>query len=242
MPAYVPQPEVRPMTNLENLRKQAKQFVRWHRERHWTVAEAIRTTLPRYRALSDGEVFATKFQLADAQELLARRAGFRDWAALVAASPEPEDSTEEPSDGANRPRLLAACPFVFVRDIAAGCAYYTEKLGFELSFSYGEPAFYAEVERDGIRLCVRHTDEAVVDPSQAKREQIVLASLEVTDAKALFLEFQGAGVTFSQVFRTEPYGTRTFVVEDPYGNRIHFFDTERHPARREAAATQTERA
>ena len=67
------------MPNLENLRKQAKQFVRWHREGHYPVAAQIRAGLPRFHGLSDREVLQGDFKLSDAQELVARQAGFESW-------------------------------------------------------------------------------------------------------------------------------------------------------------------
>src|SRR5580693_7822681 len=82
MPAYVPLIEVRPMPNLENLKKQAKLYVRWHRDRHYPVAARIRAVLPGFRHLSDREVLARSFKLSDAQELIARKAGFDSWEAL----------------------------------------------------------------------------------------------------------------------------------------------------------------
>jgi hypothetical protein len=54
------------MPNLENLRKQAKQYLRWHRERYYPVAAMIRTHLPRFRTLSDPEILAADFRLSDA--------------------------------------------------------------------------------------------------------------------------------------------------------------------------------
>jgi uncharacterized glyoxalase superfamily protein PhnB len=50
----------------------------------------------------------------------------------------------------------------------------------------------------------------------------VSATLALDDAKPLFLEFQKAGVVFYQALKTEPWGTRTFVVQDPDGNLIAF--------------------
>ena len=106
----------------------------------------------------------------------------------------------------------------------ASCAYYGDVLGFVLAFDYGSPPFYAEVERDGVRLCLRHTDGPIVDSSRARREDVILASFEVSDAKALFLELRTSGAVFAQTLRTEPWGMRDFVVEDPDGNRVGFFD------------------
>ncbi len=224
MPAYVP-PDGGAPVNLDNLRKQAKQYVRWHRDRNGTVAEVIRNALPRYARLSDSQILDEEFRLADAQELVARREGFPDWEALVAACRSPAIGAGGPvPDEGGMPRLLVARPFVFVRDVRAACAYYVDVLGFSLAFDYGSPPFYAEVERDAVRLCVRHTDDPMVDPAQAEREDVILASFEVTDAKALYLELQETGAEFAQTLRTEPYGTRDFIVTDPDGNRVAFFD------------------
>jgi uncharacterized glyoxalase superfamily protein PhnB len=218
------------MSNLENLRKQAKQFVRWHHDRVWTVAEESRNKLPRYGHLSDGEILRAEFKLADAQELVARREGYDGWEALVAACREAAASADGLASRAAEPaRVLVARPFVFTRDVRAACAYYVDALGFELAFDYGKPPFYAEVERDGVRLCIRHTDDPLIDPALAKREEIILASFEVTDAKALYLELQRNGAVFSQTLRTEPYGTRGFIVDDPDGNRVLFFDNRKQP-------------
>jgi len=64
------------MSSVENLRKQAKLYVRWHRERRHTVAAIIWDVLPGFANLTDGEVLDHPFRLADAQALVARRAGY----------------------------------------------------------------------------------------------------------------------------------------------------------------------
>jgi len=107
---------------------------------------------------------------------------------------------------------------------SSSCAYYGDVLGFALAFDYGSPPFYAEVERDGVRICIRHTDAPILDVARARQGDVILASFEVSDAKALYLEVQHVGATFAQALRTEPYGTRSFIVEDGDGNRILFFD------------------
>ena len=70
------------MANLENLKKQAKLILRWHRERNYPVAAQIRAALPRFRQMSDPEILASSFKLGDAQEMVARQAGFENWQAL----------------------------------------------------------------------------------------------------------------------------------------------------------------
>jgi hypothetical protein len=52
MPTYDPIVEAY-MPNLENLKKQAKLILRWHRERHYPVAAQIRAHLPRFLNMPD---------------------------------------------------------------------------------------------------------------------------------------------------------------------------------------------
>jgi hypothetical protein len=75
-----------PMLNVDNLKKQAKQLVRWHREGYYPVARRIRAVLPRYREFDDSAILSQPFALADAQELVARELGFGTWWVSVANS------------------------------------------------------------------------------------------------------------------------------------------------------------
>jgi catechol 2,3-dioxygenase-like lactoylglutathione lyase family enzyme len=129
-------------------------------------------------------------------------------------------SAHAPTPG--KTALLAAEPQLIVSDIAASCEFYTKKLGFAVAFTHGEPAFYAQVFRDGARLNLRHLDTPGIDPTLRDREQLLSASITLGDAKPLFLEYQAAGVAFAQPLRSEPWGARTFVVRDPDGNLILF--------------------
>jgi len=71
------------MSSLEAYRKLAKQLVRWHRAGNYSIGGRIRG-LPRYRQLTDGEALKLKFPLSEAQEIIAREAGFESWTALKA--------------------------------------------------------------------------------------------------------------------------------------------------------------
>lgn len=209
----------RPMSNLENLRKQAKLYVRWHRDGYYPVAARIRAALPRFQGMTDAEVLASDFKLADAQELVARAAGSESWTAL---RKDVETMTTASHGTRATTALLAAEPQLFTRDIAAALDFYTQKLGFAAAFSYGEPPFYAQVFRDGARLNLRHVDASPIDIAMRDREGLLAASIALDDAKPLFLEYQAAGVDFAQTLRTEPWGARTFIVRDPDGNLLLF--------------------
>jgi len=74
---------MRPLPNLENLKKQAKLYLRWHRDRYFPVAAQIRAMLPRFRHLTGQDVLAHNFKSSDAQKLIAKKAGFENWEALL---------------------------------------------------------------------------------------------------------------------------------------------------------------
>jgi len=207
------------MPNLENLKKQAKLYLRWHRDRYYPVAAQIRTVLPRFRHLTDQAVLAHNFKLSDAQELVAKKAGFENWEALLKGVHTMSDLHVETL---SKPTLLAAEPQLFVADVGASCEFYTKKLGFTVAFIYGEPPFYGQVFRDGARLNLRCLPEPAVNPELRDREHLLSASITLDDAKPLFLEFQTAGVVFRQGLKTEPWGARTFIICDPDGNLILF--------------------
>ncbi|MBV8411644.1 MAG: VOC family protein [Alphaproteobacteria bacterium] len=210
------------MPNLENLRKQAKLYVRWHRERYHPVAAQIRALLPRFKEHSDREILDREFKLSDAQELVARQSGFDSWQVLTASLQNGGEATRPRSAA---PTLVAVEAQAFVADIAASCAFYTAKLGFKVAFTYGEPPFYGQVERDGARLNLRMVCEPVFVGDIREREHLLAAVFTLDSAgalRALFLEYQAAGVAFHQTLHQEPWGARNFIVRDPDGNLLLF--------------------
>jgi catechol 2,3-dioxygenase-like lactoylglutathione lyase family enzyme len=210
------------MPSVENLRKQAKLILRWHRDRYYPVAAQIRSGLPRYRRMTDPEILAQSFKLSDAQELVARQHGFESWQALKTGVKTMPDHAETISA---RAVINGAEPEVFVADIKASCDFFTGKLGFIIAFTYGEPPFYGQVKRDVARINLRCIEQPVIDPALRDREELLAAALTVATAeeiKALFLEFQAAGVAFFQTLKRQPWGARNFIVKDPDGNLLLF--------------------
>jgi len=210
------------MPNLENLRKQAKLYVRWHRDGHHPVAAQIRAVLPRFKDLTDRQILDRDFKLSDAQELIARQSGFESWQALKTGVQAMTDTTHAI---AAKPELTQVEAQLFVADIKASCAFFTSKLGFEVVFTYGEPPFYGQVKRDNARLNLRIVCEPVFVGDIREREQLLAASMivgSVAELRQLFLQYQSAGVDFQQTLKQEPWGARTFIVRDPDGNLLLF--------------------
>jgi catechol 2,3-dioxygenase-like lactoylglutathione lyase family enzyme len=222
--------------NLEYLRKRAKLFVRWHRDGYYPVAAQIRTTLQRFRHLTDPQVLQRSFTLSDAHELVARQSGFESWHALNKGVQAMTDKTLDQSDNPARDAvtnpasessgLLGGLEAqLFVADVEAACDFYVSKLGFAVTFTYGQPPFYGQVRREGVCLNLRYVEGPVYAGDIREREHLLSATLLVTSGAALrrlFEEFGAAGVPFHQSLRQEPWGARTFVVEDPDGNLVLF--------------------
>ena len=210
------------MPNLENLKKQAKLYLRWHRERYHPVAAEIRAALPRYRHLDDHQVLEASFKLSDAQELVARQLGFEGWQALKAGA---EAMSTQVKQATTVPILSGTAAQLYVADVKASCDFFTSKLGFAIDFVYGDPPFYGMVKRDRAQLCMRLVCEPVFVGDIRQREHLLSASITVDTAaeiKQLFLEFQSAGVSFHQGLKKAPWGARNFIVLDPDGNLILF--------------------
>lgn len=210
------------MSNFENLRKQARQILKWHREGHWPVAEQIRGSLPGFRNMTDREILDHDFQLADAQALIAVRAGYRDWSELKLALVQ-ED--QKPSTGAGAtPHMDWVEPCLLVSDIQTTCNYFETRLGFDILFTYGNPPFYGAVERDNVRLAMRQVDRYIIDNHTRRNteEELLSASVAVQALESIYQEFVDAEVDFFQALRVEPWGRKSFIVRDPDGNLIAF--------------------
>jgi catechol 2,3-dioxygenase-like lactoylglutathione lyase family enzyme len=208
------------MSKIETYRKQAKQLVRWHRERNYSVGEKMRL-LERYRELKDRQVLDMPMPLTLAQEIVAVEAGFKDWSALKEAADELARPASVAAEGV---RLRSATPILFVRDVAAAAEFYRAKLGFEVDFLHGNPPFYASVSRDGVCLHLRLVERPNFAELAAREAPLILATIEVANVKALFAELEGRGVEFPQRLTRQAWGGLDFHVRDPDGNQISFVE------------------
>jgi catechol 2,3-dioxygenase-like lactoylglutathione lyase family enzyme len=207
------------MASFDNLRKQAKLLVRWHRAGNYSVGGRIRN-LPRYRNLTDVEALALEFPLGEAQEIIALESGYESWAALKSGfSTMAEQAQAVPAV----PMLKGARPMLFVSNVQTSAAFFRDKLGFAIDFLHGNPPFYASVSRDAACLHLRFVHEPVITPGVREREDGLLSAfLDVDNIKGLFAEYKAAGVDFAHPLRKEPWGGSAFTVLDPDGNCICF--------------------
>src|SRR5271166_3299360 len=106
------------MPDLENLKKQAKLIVRWHRERHYPVAAQIREFMPRFLNMPDAEILAATFKLSDAQEMVARQNGFDSWQAMKTGL---SSTSRKVKSLPSKATIVGAEPQILVTDIMRTC-------------------------------------------------------------------------------------------------------------------------
>lgn len=210
------------MPHLDNLKKQAKQIVRWHREGYHPVAQRIRASLPHFNDIDAAAILSKPFALSDAQELIARELGFESWQALRTA--DLRSLCADKHHHRNGAQLLGEHPQLFVSDVEASCRFFLEKLGFTIRFKYGRPVFYALVQRDNACLNLRHVHAPVLN--READPDLLSASIPVGNVKALYSEYQSVGVAIHQRLKKQPWGSQDFIVRDPDGNLIHFAQSE----------------
>jgi len=118
--------------------------------------------------------------------------------------------------------LKSAVPILFVRDVPASAGYFRDKLGFEIDFLHGEPSFYGSVSRGEARLHLRFVHQPNFTELAAREVSLILATIEVSDVRALFEELKGRGAEIVQTPISQPWGGTDLHVRDPDGNVIAF--------------------
>jgi len=112
--------------------------------------------------------------------------------------------------------LCRAATVFVVQDVLRSVEHYCDILGFHTQFTYGEPTFYAGVERDDL---VIHLQAA----SETKRQMGQGAVyVFVTDVDALYQELQSRGARTLNDPKDYPYGMRDFNINDIDGNQLCF--------------------
>lgn len=122
--------------------------------------------------------------------------------------------------------IRPAVPILFVRDVPASAGFFKEKLGFEIDFLHGQPPFYGSVSRGKACLHLRCVHAPNFAELAAREVSLILATIEVSDVRALFEEFRQRGVEFAQTPTKKEWGGTDFHVRDTDGNVFSFVTYE----------------
>ena len=114
------------------------------------------------------------------------------------------------------PSLRGAATVFVVQDVLRSVEHYRDVLGFHTEFTYGQPTFYAGVERDGVAIHFQAASETKRQPGQGA------VNIFVTDVDALYQELKARGASTLNEPRDYPYGMRDFDINDLDGNHLCF--------------------
>jgi uncharacterized glyoxalase superfamily protein PhnB len=118
--------------------------------------------------------------------------------------------------------VKSATPILFVSDVPRAAAFFRDQLGFEVDFLHGAPPFYGSVSRGDACLHLRLVHQTWFAERSASEESLILATIEVSDVKALYEEFAARGVAFVQPLMRQSWGGTDFQVSDLDGNAFSF--------------------
>jgi uncharacterized glyoxalase superfamily protein PhnB len=117
-------------------------------------------------------------------------------------------------------RITGLAPQFLVDDLARAIAYYRDRLGFGLDFTY--ESFYAAVSRDGFAIHLKHAPRPAADRMFRKRHEHLDAYLAVSGIRGLFSELEMRGADVIKPLQARPWACLDFYVEDPDGHILCF--------------------
>ena len=117
-------------------------------------------------------------------------------------------------------QIIGIAPQFLVDDLDRSIAFYRDRLGFRLDFTY--QSFYASVSRDGFAIHLKHAPKGAADRAHRKQNEHLDAHLSVTGVRALFSEFQKRGAEMLKPLEARPWACLDFYVEDPDGYILCF--------------------
>lgn len=114
------------------------------------------------------------------------------------------------------PRFCAAATLLVVQDVLKAVAHYRDVLGFRVGFTYGDPVFYAGVERDDVTIHLQAAHKTQRPSGQGA------VNVFVTGVDMLHDELRSRGAAIVHPPGDRPYGMRDFGIDDLDGNRLTF--------------------
>jgi uncharacterized glyoxalase superfamily protein PhnB len=119
------------------------------------------------------------------------------------------------NDEAKMPKVSKLFPVFAVSNLDVAVAYYQEKLGFNLAWTWGQPATRAGVALDDVQIQLDAGGAGA--PSGPS-----VVYCHMSDVDAYYHACVAKGAVFSLELGQRPWGMRDFRVIDPDGNRVGF--------------------
>jgi uncharacterized glyoxalase superfamily protein PhnB len=112
--------------------------------------------------------------------------------------------------------LRDAATLFVVQDVLRSVEHYRDVLGFRVEFMYGDPTFYAGVERDKVTIHLQAASETKRQPGHGA------INVFVTGVDALYQEMKSKGARTTEEPADRRYGMRDFDINDLDGNQLSF--------------------
>ena len=117
-------------------------------------------------------------------------------------------------------QITGIAPQFLVDNLDRAIAYYRDKLGFEVDFTF--ESFYAGVKRDGFAIHLKCAPKLPGDRPYRKQHEHLDAYIAVSGIRDLFDELQRRGAAVIKPLEARPWGCVDFYVEDPDGYILCF--------------------
>jgi len=117
------------------------------------------------------------------------------------------------------PNVSLAVPILPCEDVEKMIAFYTDRLGFERDWVWGDPPTDGGVRRNDVQIYFMRN--ARLAQTGCDREIM----LYVEDVDALHAEHVRRGTIPTEPLRDEPWGLREYSVVDPHGHRLRFAES-----------------
>jgi catechol 2,3-dioxygenase-like lactoylglutathione lyase family enzyme len=117
-------------------------------------------------------------------------------------------------------QITGIAPQFLVDDLDRAVAYYRDRLGFAVDFTY--ESFYAGVSRDGFAIHLKHAAKLAADRAHRKDNEHLDAYIAVSGVRGLFSELQRRGADVIKPLAERPWACIDFYVEDPDGYILCF--------------------
>ena len=116
--------------------------------------------------------------------------------------------------------LTAIVPQFLVDDLDRAVAYYRDRLGFTVDFTYDD--FYAGISRDGCAIHLKEAGKLAEERAHRKREEHLDAYIDVTGIQELYADLQRRGATVTRPLEERPWACLDFYIEDADGYILCF--------------------
>lgn len=110
--------------------------------------------------------------------------------------------------------MISSTAILATRDVVGTLAYYKDVLGFDNTWTWGEPPSFGGANFGGVSLMF------MLDPKLAKRVQGHQHWIKVDDPDSLFQFHRERGAKVVETIADKPWGVREYILEDPSGYHL----------------------